>query len=722
MKNNLCLIDLKQLLVVTTIVIGLSACSSDSETPNMPDNAKLSMAVIKTSGTGDGTSAQPFIATPDKPLNVTLAQTVTYNDANGQQSVSPKATLAATVKTDTIRATNLVALTKLAEQAPIIGTQGSNPKTNTCQQTFDIGGQEITFNLSHEIFSYTNSSGQQMELPYVALKAPKYGSATPDQIYSTRSAQGFGSMPVVSVTAIRLTPAMVSTRGITVRDTTMYNATVSFTIEAETRNTDANTTQALSADIHYTALVEDITELPDPTTSISYELTARSGTDSTKSPFACMAKEPLQLEWTAQSKCTYFSKEDLGNHVVSLQPKASVTINVLSDTVRWNRNLDSLTVVSSTEPTVITSGQLPQHSACMQSINIGGQTITVNWSYEDYGSIQVGDSTVVMPYLMLDTPEVVEVKMQETSQAQQTRNRISGRTYTVSEGQTRAEKSSDISNFESNIAYYEVTVTLRQSLKGKNTPNDVSETVEYVVKYIAAVEVKLISTTYERDYEWAEPKYNLHWRYTFIIKRIRTYSTGEQETDTFWAPTCWVVGLSGLFSVSDAVGCVYHRINSDAQNDDFRCIRTTRTGVPNINNVSWENFEDVDTWNERNLRDYKIVHYTTHFDPENPIENWYHGSVKRFKRIAINYAISEYANVSVMHEGPVITYSDVFLYLDGQVIDFSDYRMTYDFDFSEENTALSDGSPAKVFTHECKAKYLGKDFYVALVDTVYQLK
>ena len=64
---------------------------------------------------------------------------------------------------------------------------------------------------------------------------------------------------------------------------------------------------------------------------------------------------------------------------------------------------------------------------------------------------------------------------------------------------------------------------------------------------------------------------------------------------------------------------------------------------------------------------------------------------------------------------------DRFLYLDGQLFDFSDYKMTYDFDLREEATTLSDGTPAKVFTYDCKGHYLGREFYIATVDTLYQL-
>jgi hypothetical protein len=61
------------------------------------------------------------------------------------------------------------------------------------------------------------------------------------------------------------------------------------------------------------------------------------------------------------------------------------------------------------------------------------------------------------------------------------------------------------------------------------------------------------------------------------------------------------------------------------------------------------------------------------------------------------------------------------LILQGVTSETLTYKMTYDFDFREESTTLSDGTPAKVFTHDCTGHYLGRDFYIATVDTVYQL-
>ena len=161
---------------------------------------------------------------------------------------------------------------------------------------------------------------------------------------------------------------------------------------------------------------------------------------------------------------------------------------------------------------------------------------------------------------------------------------------------------------------------------------------------------------------------------------------------------------------------VYHNTNYDGQ--DFSSIETTSTGVPDINLLSWQVLADTDEWDNRNLNDYTSALYNYHYDSENPLEGWYAKRIIRKHSINILYADYYYVN----NERISISFFDRFIYIDGQVIDFSDYRMTYDFDFREQSTTLSDGTPAKVFTHECKAKYLGKDFYVTTVDTVYQIK
>lgn len=715
------------------LAVLLTACNSDNDAPNSSSPSaptqKGTLTFSVSGNSGQGTASKPFVASADTPLNATLSQSVSYTDANGQlQTASPKATIAATVQTDTIYATDLATLTKLTELTPKTNTQGSNPKTSTCQQTFDIGGQQITFNLSHEVYDYVNASGQQTELPYVELKAPRYGAATPDKVSSTRSLQGIGSLPIASVTAIRLTPIGSNTRSTTIRDTKQYEVTVSFTIDAVTHHTASDAVQPFSADFHYVAVVENVTEVPDAKTSLSYMLSDIKGSSDAKSPFGFTPREPLMLEWTAESRCSYMAASDLSTHVISRQPKASVSISVASDTIHYAGYKDSVTVVTTVPPTVFTDGQEPQRTVSTQTYHIASQTITLSWTQEDYGSITVEDSTVAMPYLQLEAPELVEVAIQDTEQASRARSRMAGRTYALSKGQTRADDSSDISSLQGSVAFYEVTARFRQSLKSVNTPNEVAEAVEYIVKYIAAVEAKLISTTYEKDYEWLEEWCDLPWRYNYIVRRVRTYSTGEQETDEFRVPTGLGICIGEMsdkrgdkeFNLED-IHFVYHDTHYDERNDEFRWVATTKTGVPDISLLSWEIAIDTDDWNNRNFSNYHMEHSEELFNQTNPIEGWYRAGITRDRRIYILYNAPGYSDLWARCEGPYINFCDDFLYLDGQIIDFPEYRMTYNFNVRVDNASFN-GSPAKVFTHECNAKYLGKDFYIASVDTVYQIK
>lgn len=724
----------KRILFFVLTACFLMACSSDdpdnsgsvkpepSPTP-APSGPNATITFSVSSDNGQGTAAQPFTASPGKPLYAILSQTVTYTDAQGQrQTVEPKATIAATVKTDTIHAADFAALTKLTQPQPTTDIKAGNPKTATRQQIFDVGGQEITFDLSHEIYSYTNGSGLEAELPYLELKSPKFGSATPNEASNTRAVQGFGSMPVVSVTAIRLTPIVSMTRGSIVNTSTEYDVTVSFTIDAVTHNAGVNTSQALSTDVHYVAVVERAIAVPNASTSLSYELNGRSGTSSTQSPYEFTAKEPLYLEWMEESRCTYIAAEDITARVITLNPMAAITVTAKADTIYTEDTKESLSVVSATEPIVTTYEDQPKLTSAKQTFTIGGQTVTVVWKYEDYGSVTVEDSTVAMPYLQVGAPEVVEVSVTETAQSQKARSRLAGKTYTMQKGQTRADGDSDINNMQDGVFHYEVTARFRQQLKGMNTQEPFEEYVEYVVKYIAVVGAKLISTTYEKDYEWLEPWCDLSWRYNYIVRRVRTYSTGEKETDEFRLPTGDVASAWG--AINNFPECsppfIYQNKNYDEKNDVFRFILTTKTGVPDINLLSWTTYKE-NSGNNLDWSQYEMIHSDKLFNPKAPEENWYGRGINMTNYLEMRYASTGEKHENKKYDLSNIGFIDEFLYLDGQIIDFSEYRMTYDFDVKVEDINFN-GAPAKVFTNEIKGKYLGKDFYAATIDTVYQIK
>ena len=680
-----------------------SACSKDElEEPKQPTDPKAEVSFIVNNDDGGSSDlSAPTVVETGDTLNMTISQKSSYTDTDGKvYSCEPKATISLHARLDTIYAKDLSTLTRVKQTPnPTTSSSGTNPVLHKIEQTFDVGGQEIAFDLGYEIYRYTTAGNSMIEMPYIKLNPAKLGVA------EAASEGAPGTRTPVAVTAIKLTP-IAMTRGGEIRDSTMYNVSVSFNLDMESMNTESASKIPLSFEVEYVGVIENITTLPDATTGFSYQLNILGGTTSQASPFTVTKGEELSLAWVQSTNYTYFSVEELSGKTVDLYPKATVNLSVAQDTINLS-SLDGFENIEEALPVEETSGENPIKHLTKQSFNIGGQTISLNWSYEALTDVDVAGETITLPYLQLEKAEVVDVSSTEI-------------------------QNTNLSNESDKV--YEVTVRFRQRLIGINTPENISQAIEYIVKYVAVFENKLISTTYEKDYKWYEAHDNLPPTTYYVLRRIRTYASGEQIVDTFTNPIGWSVE-SGMamsltnrkdfevyseYQYNDSIRFVYHAGVYDRPNNYYATI-FHKTGVSNLNHVGWEKGEDYDDWGIWNVSDYSYIgNASLQYNPSSPVEGWYILGITRKRSIILTYGFPEPFTRAVSYQ-LWIGFYDRFLYLDGQLFDFSEYRMTYDFDFREESTTLSDGTPAKVFTHDLKAKYLERDFYIAIVDTVYQL-
>ena len=694
---------LLQSIFCVLILTLASACSKDElEEPKQPTDPKAEVSFIVNNDDGGSSDlSAPTVVETGDTLNMTISQKSSYTDTDGKvYSCEPKATISLHARLDTLYAKDLSTLTRVKQTPnPTTSSSGTNPVLHKIEQTFDVGGQEIAFDLGYEIYRYTTAGNSMIEMPYIKLNPAKLGVA------KAASEGAPGTRTPVAVTAIKLTP-IAMTRGGEIRDSTMYNVSVSFNLDMESMNTESDSKIPLSFEVEYVGVIENITTLPDATTGFSYQLNILGGTTSQASPFTVTKGEELSLAWVQSTNYTYFSVEELSGKTVDLDPKATVNLSVAQDTINLS-SLDGFENIEEALPVEETSGENPIKHLTKQSFNIGGQTISLNWSYEALTDVDVAGETITLPYLQLEKAEVVDVSSTEI-------------------------QNNNLSNESDKV--YEVTVRFRQRLTGINTPENISQDIEYIVKYVAVFENKLISTTYEKDYKWYEAHDNLPPTTYYVLRRIRTYSSGEQIIDTFTNPVGWPVERGFYISLrnrkdpevyseyqyNDGIRFVYHAGIYDILND-YHAKFFHKTGVTNLAQVSWENGDDFDGWDVRDLREYSYIgNSSLQYNPSNPVEGWYIVGVTRKHSVTLTYGVPEPSTWILGYE-IWINFYDRFLYLDGQVFDFSEYRMTYDFDFREESTTLSDGTPAKVFTHDLKAKYLERDFYIAIVDTVYQL-
>lgn len=655
------------------------------------------MTISGSGAAGTGSPADPIVVERGGTYSMTVSQRSTYTDPDGTAIVrEPRASMSLAMTRDTVVCRSLKELLAMTTDVKT-AHEGTSPQTNSTVQTFNIGGQEITFNMAYEIYRIVNSAGKSIEMPYVKVNDAKYGTATSTE--QTRAA--------LSATCIKLTP-LPKTRSITVTDSTAYNVSVSFNLDIESVNTKEENKQNLSFNVNYIGIVENSTEYPDPETTFSYKFNILGGTNDKTSPFNVNKGETLHLEYKQSIKYTYFWLQDLAMKDINFEPTAYVKLSAATDTI-WATSAAEFEKVTASEPVVSITTEQTELNTSNQVFEIGEQKISAEWAYEICRGKLPDGTEVALPYLELGKPNLVSVSAVKKG-AYEDAEEIGDKTAMV----------------------YEITAKFSQDVSSKLAPNEVKQTLEYVVKYIGAIEITLSEVKYRKSYEWYPAHDNLPMASQLIIYRDRTYSNGVTFTDTYqsrlmavdWLvcadtpPGDFINDREGTLNNGDKV--FWH--GSHKNYVDTGGVSTVRTRVPDI-----ENYEVVlvsDGWTldaPGEYTQYNAFNGSGKYDPANPQDGWYFKFIER-QQIYDMRPLN--ASGFLRSYNLTIDYCDRFRYIsdniDKKLVDFPEYRMTYDFNFNEERTTTPEGYPARVVKHDCKAKYLGKDFYWAVIDTIYQ--
>ena len=658
------------------------------------------MTISGSGAAGTGSPADPIVVGKGGTYSMTVSQRCTYTDPDGTAIVrEPRASMSLAMTRDTVVCRDLKELTAMKDNIKTADS-GSSPLQKNTVQTFNIGGQEIVFNMAYEIYRIVNSAGKTIEMPYVRVNAAKYGAATSTE--QTRAA--------LSATCIRLTP-LAKTRSITVKDSTAYNVSVSFNLDIESVNTREDNKQNLSFTVNYIGIVENSTEYPDPETKFSYNFNVLGGTGDKTSPFNVNKGETMHLEWKQAVSHTYFWLPDLEMKTISFEPKAYVKLSAESDTV-WAANAEEFEKVTEGKPTVAVTSDATETHATNQVFDIGGgQKISAEWVYESCRGKMPDGSEVALPYLELGKLSLVSVSAVKKG-AYEDAEEVGDKTAMI----------------------YEITAKFSQDVSSKFLPNEFRQTLEYVVKYIGAVEITLKDVKYRRDYKWYPAHDNLQMAAQLIIYRDRTYSNGVTFTDTYQSSLMavdWLV-MGGTPPPYDNNSIFIDQEGTLDNGDkvfwhgghknyvDTGGVWTFQTRVPDIENYEAELVSD--NFPMGTPGEYAQYNGSSgKYNPENPQEGWYFKEIERRQ----TYDMCPLNAGNYLRRYTIsISFRDRFRYIsdniDKKLVDFPEYRMTYKFDFNEERTTTPEGYPARVVKHECKAKYLGKDFYWAVIDTIYQ--
>ena len=690
-----------------------SACSKDEDKDGTAKEvAATGTIAFSLPSSVTATVAHPAVVTQGQPLDMEISQKSSYTDPNGSvYTCEPKASIKLDVKQDTLYAKDLQTLISITESSDV-SESGTNPRQYKTLQKFNVGGQEVVFDLAHEIYTYVNSRQTSIEMPYIKVNSAKYGAATPKETRSSTPA---------SVSGIRLKPLGAVTRGLTVTTSQAYEINVSFNLELEGVNTKDAATQTLSFEANYVGIVETSTVLPSPATSFSYKLEVLDGTSNTSSPFTLQKGKTLSLQWDEDSRYSYFSPETLEEKTVPFAPKAWVKLAASEDTI-WTDKKETLEKVTNSEPIVTTEGENPVATTGKWVCDIGGQTLTLDYGYEAYADVTVQDTTLVMPHLKLELPEIKSVTLKY----------LDGVTIPDVEGEV-----------------YEITARITQELKTVNVANPSSETLEYVVKYIGVEKVKLVKVTYRKQVEWEFCEDE--WIFWPIVFRDRTYSNGVTMTDTFadYGHLCWyAVGCqpypfeeSGVVEY-DGGKIIYSPqvVTAGLGNEgcDTILVVTRRIGVVDLKKIRPLEIGDA-YYNTGTVKDWNIYSSSKSYEEmglDVPLKDvtvygadsvstqpsgWYYHLHKYHRSLGVIY---EEPNVPFLFVTTIeAAFHDQYLVIDGKMIWFIDEAFgEYHYDWKEEDIVEEDGGPAKVYTFSGWNVFYGMKFSATDIVTVYQLK
>lgn len=421
--------------------------------------------------TEDGTSlpAQgPVQVESQQGLELVISQKSSYTDPNGKvYTCEPKASIALEASLDTVYAKDIKALTTInGNPKAQTGQSGSNPVKKTTQQVFSIGEQDIFFDLAHEIYTYTNSKQQKIEMPYILVGQAKYGDGTATESKAASSP--------ITLRSLSLSRASVT-------DSTLYEVDAKFSLEVSTVNTKESQKQTLNFEVGYLAVVENVTEL---TGVVEYTL------DQTDMVIQGGEEATVTLE--QQSK--FMNGEE---PVYESRPQASLSLKAANARV-FVGAVEELTALIDTE-----DAQTKQEGGNPTTHSFQKRWATKNQSFDWTTAYQVcyAETGEEMPYLKVNEPKLVGIEA--------------------------TEKASRVSI--NDTVYYDVKATFEVELESRNVSEAQKQTLSFVVDYEGAV-VKTIPLTPALDYTLKQTAYTVQGgeEVEIAIRQQARYLNGDQ--------------------------------------------------------------------------------------------------------------------------------------------------------------------------------------------------
>lgn len=696
--------------IIAIVLTGVCACDSTNPEfitepgmlPGIDQNERgdVSFTIDVPHGAGEGTCSSPVVVNSGDTLRMAINQKSSYRDPDGSVfTCEPKSAIKLYMTMDTVYAKDLDELRQVKEPEVTTASSGSYPVSHRTVQTFDVGGQQIVFDLMHEVYTYCASTGDKIEMPHVKLREATLGG---------NSAADSRSAAVMTGVSVR----PLADRGAEHSGPTIFEVNAKFSLDLEkSKKLKNDSARTLEISVNYIGVVETLTRPNNPKSFLLYKWEPKSGTSSIAPPFVKTKGEAMEV-WLAQTS-TY--TDEYANRAVS-QPKATIKLSIAEDTV-WGKDVNELKILAEqTEGTA--DGQ-----STIQRFGSELQTVDIDWSYEG-GEADLGGHMIAMPHYSLSPVSVKDVSVKELCDT------------------TIGDKMATL---------YEVTATFRQKAVAENMIDRTPDIdIEYVASYIGAIEIYLVDVEYIPSGEWVDPHDNMALAYYAKVERYRTYSNGKRVgPDEFYdyghlsAPCCgygfvegyhdwygeWVNGYPYTHTIiGDSIAIVTQKIElSQLGTFEYVLEQDEWYSWPHGNNAEKDVFPNWSApyWASKlygpEVDVAKGIDNSSYPEDSRP-SGWYFYEYQRNKDYSIYWVTPKGGHCGSGTLTIDFTINDQFLVIDGRRIDFSPlHNIKTDYSLTETDFEEAD-KKGKISKLEMNASYLGKNFYAAQIDTFYVAK
>lgn len=493
------------------------------------------------------------------------------------------------------------------------------------------------------------------------------------------TAQSGDEMPYLKIGEPKLVSieAVEKSSRANVSDTVFYDIKAKMEVKIEGVNVDNAISETLSFDVSYDGGVVSTTEL-----SGNIDYTINGGSSSS---FNVSAGEEANV---VLKQTSVYSLN--GQELYRYEPEAVISFKALNSEV-YVESLDALkTLIESEDATKSSSGSNPKKYSYLKSLATNGQSFDFSASYEVYNA-ENGDE---MPYLKVGEPRLVSIDaVERTSRA------------TVND-----------------TVFYDVKAVFEVDVEGVNVEKALAQTISFEVNYEGGVvsktegPVELVSTDYRKDLIYLEPVGNLIARTSCVVYRDRKYSDGSVQTDSIyggpWMMLESVVDIDTSYFIG-SIEATFGAVNVDENNKSGVYIRSASVEVPDMSYVFEEHGGGMNDNSPGSYSTYWAEVDRSAYNSANPVEGWYYTKVVNNYNLAIGYA-DGVASEILFKCRIEASYYDRFLYVDGKLIDFAEFRPSWD----DGVFTASDVSGGKVYTLECKGSYAGQEVHLKTSVTV----